>query len=124
MRKSLPLLSLLSAAVLLSGSLFAQSADNFAYSMTDAHNQNNNWVNLRILDLNTGTFSGALINGMAEKQMAYDAISRKPYTAAAGVNKMGFNEQPAFNSGVAALALDSGTTGFIIRRCSLTSCAI
>ncbi len=107
MRKSLPLLSFLSGAVLLTGSVFAQSADNFAYSMTDAQNQNNHWVYLRILDLNTGTFSGTLINGMADKQMAFDAFTKKPFTADAGTNKMGFNEQPAFNSGVAALAFDS-----------------
>lgn len=106
MRKSLPLLSLLSGAVLTASSLSAQQADRFAYSITDGTNQANNWVQLRIMNLENGNFSGSLLNGTAEKQIAFDAFTKKQITDL-GMNKMGFNEQPAFNSGVAALAYDS-----------------
>ena len=106
MRKSLPCISLLLGAVLLTTLVSAQQADRFAYSMTDVQQQNGNWVYLRILNTETGTFSGTLINGMAEQQIVFDAITKKQLTGL-GNNKMGFNEQPAFSSGVAALAFDS-----------------
>lgn len=106
MRKSLPLLSLLCGAVLTASSLSAQQADRFAYSITDGANQANNWVQLRIMNLENGNYSSPLLNGVADKQIAFDAFTKKQITDL-GVNKMGFSEQPAFNSGVAALAYDS-----------------
>jgi hypothetical protein len=106
MRKSLPCLSLLLGTVLLTTLTQAQQPDHFAYSMTDVPQQNGNWVYLRIVNTETGTFSGTLINGAAEKQIVFDASTKKQL-ADPGINKMGFNEQPAFSSGVAALALDS-----------------
>ncbi|HEY6062073.1 MAG TPA: hypothetical protein VIV35_00590, partial [Chitinophagaceae bacterium] len=106
MRKSLPCISLLLGTILLTTLVSAQQADRFAYSMTDVQQQNGNWVYLRILNTETGTFSGTLMNGMAEQQVAYDAETKKQLTGL-GINKMGFNEQPAFSSGVAALAFDS-----------------
>jgi hypothetical protein len=68
-------------------------------------NQNGKWVHLRVFNMEQG-FSGSLINGMAEKQVVFDASTKKQLTDL-GTNKMGFNEQPAFSSGVAALAFDS-----------------
>jgi hypothetical protein len=106
MRKSLPCSSLFLGFVLLSTFASAQQADRFAYAMTDVQQQNGNWVYLRILNLETGTFSGSLINGTAEKQVVFDAFSKKQLSDL-GTNKMGYNVQPAFNSGVAALAYDS-----------------
>jgi len=106
MRKSLPCISLLLGTVLLTTLVSAQQADRFAYSMTDVPQQNGNWVYLRILDMETGTFSGSLINGTADKQVVFDAFTKKQLTDL-GTNKMGFSEQPAFNSGVAALAYDN-----------------
>jgi hypothetical protein len=106
MRKSLPCISLLLGTVLLTTLAQAQQADHFAYSMTDVPQQNGNWVYLRILNTETGTFSGTLINGAAEKQIVFDASTKKQI-ADPIINKMGFNEQPAFSSGVAALALDN-----------------
>ena len=106
MRKSLPRMSLLLGAVLLTTLISAQQADRFAYSMTDVPQQNGNWVYLRILDMETGAFSGSLLNGTADKQVVFDAFTKKQLTDL-GTNKMGFSEQPAFNSGVAALAYDS-----------------
>ncbi|MFN8288854.1 MAG: T9SS type A sorting domain-containing protein [Chitinophagaceae bacterium] len=106
MRKSLPLLSLLSGAVLSATSVFSQQADRFAYSITDGQNQANNWVQLRIMNLETGVYSEPLLNGLSDQQVVFDAFTKKRITDLS-VNKMGFNEQPAFNSGVAALAYDS-----------------
>lgn len=106
MRKSLPSFSLLVGTILLTTLVSAQQADRFAYSMTDVQQQNGNWVYLRMLNTETGTFSGTLINGMAEQQVVFDALTKKPLVGL-GNNKMGFNEQPAFNSGVAAMAFDS-----------------
>jgi hypothetical protein len=106
MRKNLLAVSLLSGAVLLTTLAAAQQADRFAYAMTDVQQQNGSWVYLRILNTETGTFSGTLINGMADKQIAFDAFTKKQITDW-GTNKMGFSEQPAFNGGVAALAYDS-----------------
>jgi hypothetical protein len=104
MSKRLRVISLISGAILISNLLQAQS-DRFAYAMTDMENQNGNWVCLRIFNMDQG-FSGSLINGVAEKQMAYDAVTKKPLTDL-GPNKMGVNQQPAFNGGVAAIAYDS-----------------
>jgi len=99
-------MSLLLGTILLTTLVSAQQADRFAYSMTDVPQQNGNWVYLRILDMETGTFSGSLMNGTADKQVVFDAFTKKQLTDL-GTNKMGFSEQPAFNSGVAALAYDS-----------------
>ena len=106
MRKRLLSVSLLSGAILLTTLSIAQQPDRFAYSMTDVQQQNGSWVYLRILNMETGTFSGSLINGMADKQVVFDAITKKQITDF-GTTKMGFNEQPAFSSGVAAIAFDS-----------------
>lgn len=105
MRKGLLSVSLLTGAVLLTTLLSAQQS-KVAYTMTDIPQQNGNWVYLRILNMETGTFSGSLLNGTAEKVTAYDATTKKAITDY-GVNKMGFNQQPAFSSGVAAIAFDS-----------------
>ncbi len=106
MRKSLLSVSLLTGAVLLTTLLSAQQADKFAYSMTDVPNQNGNWVYLRMFNFEKGVFTGSFLNGTAEGVIAYDAATKKPITGL-GLNKMGFNEQPAFSSGVAAMAYDA-----------------
>jgi Secretion system C-terminal sorting domain len=106
MRKSIPCISLLLGTILLTTLSYSQQSDRFAYAMTDVQQQNGSWVYLRILNTETGTFSGSLLNGMADKQIVFDAFTKKQITDL-GVNKMGFSEQPAFNSGVAALAYDS-----------------
>lgn len=107
MRKGLLPVALLSGSIFLTTLLNAQQADKFAYAMTDVPTLNGHWVHLRILNLETGTFSGSLINGTAEKQTAFDAFTKKQITEFTAVNKMGFPEQPAFSSGVAAMAFDS-----------------
>src|SRR5690242_6943181 len=106
MRKGLLTAVLSTGAILLTTLIYAQNADRSVYAMTDIPNQNGNWVYLRGLMMDKATFTGSFLNGTAEKVIAYDAITKAPITDL-GVNKMGYNEQPAFNSGVAALAFDS-----------------
>src|SRR5688572_16343647 len=109
MRKSLRTVSLLSGAILLTTLLTAQNANrSVAYAMTDVPNQNGNWVYLRIMNMETGVFSGSLLNGSAELQVAFDAATKKPITEfPASISDRGFNPRPAFSSGVAAMAFDN-----------------
>ena len=104
MRKSLRFPVLFFGSILAATSIQAQ--DHFVYAMTDVAQQNGNWVYLRILNTETGVFSGSLINGTASNQIAYDAATKKPLVDL-GANKMGIDQQPAFNSGVAAIAYDN-----------------
>jgi hypothetical protein len=107
MRKCLPLLSLILGTTLLTSTVRAQQADKFAYAITDVPQQNANWVYLRILNLETGQFSGTLINGTADQQIVFDAATKKQLTEfPQSLADRGYNPRPAFNSGVAALAFD------------------
>jgi Secretion system C-terminal sorting domain len=107
MKKSLPSVYLLLGAVLLSSLTHAQQADRMAYAITDVQQQNANWVYLRQLNMETGKFSDVLFNGSANNQTIFDAATKKP-TDFLGQNiaDRGYDLRPAFNSGVAALALD------------------
>ena len=93
MRKHLPFLSVFSGTLLLATTSFAQADNNFAYAITDGTNQTNGWMQLRVLNMGTGTYSGPLINGMATEQLAFDAFTKKKYVAGAPVNQMGYPEQ-------------------------------
>jgi Secretion system C-terminal sorting domain len=107
MRKSLPTVSLLLAVVLSSTYATAQNSDRMAYAITDVQQQNSNWVYLRQLNMETGKFSEALLNGVADNQVVYDAATKKQIESfSQTVADRGYNPRPAFNSGVAALALD------------------
>jgi hypothetical protein len=105
MRKRLPLLSLISASLLLTQGLYAQDR-NLTYSITDGPNQLNTWVQLRTIQLDRPAYSGSLMDGLATDRTVLDAATRKPVTIGTEVNKMGFPEQAPFSSGVAALAYD------------------
>jgi hypothetical protein len=105
MRKNLPLFALLAASSLSSFWVKAQTADRHAYAVTDA-GQGPSWTFLRKLNLETGVFSDVLLNGNDVKQVAFSAASKKEITNYPLGKGMGFNEQPAFSSGVAAMAYD------------------
>jgi hypothetical protein len=105
MRKCLPLLSLLTISFLSANHSHAQVADRFAYAVTDMQ-KGANWNFLRKLNLQTGQFSDILLNGSDYKQVAYDAATKKEITSFTDTKGMGFNTQPAFSSGVAAMAFD------------------
>lgn len=102
MRKSLPLLSLLTISSL---TIKAQQTERFAYAVTDVRT-GANWSYLRQLNLQTGQFSDVLLDGTNFKQVAFDAASKKEITNFTDTKGMGFNIQPAFSSGVAAMAYD------------------
>lgn len=107
MRKSLPFVSLLSGALLTSVFAFSQQSSRIAWATTDVQQQNGNWVYLRQLNMETGQFSDILLNGIADNQVVYDAATKKPLDVIdPKIADRGYNPRPAFNSGVAALALD------------------
>ncbi len=107
MRKSLPTVSFLLAVTFLSTFATAQQADRIAYAITDVSQQNANWVYLRQFNMETGTFSNTLLNGVADDQVVFDAATKKQIESfSQTIADRGYNPRPAFNSGVAALAFD------------------
>ena len=106
MRKSLPCSAFFLAAILLTTLASAQQADRFAYASTDVQGQNSNWSFLRKLDLQTGTYSDVLLNGSDISYLAYDATSKKQFTAPLNDVRYGTAVNASFATGVAALAYD------------------
>ena len=105
MRKSLRFSSLLLGTLFLT-TLAQSQADRFAYAITDVQKDGANWTYLRKLDLQDGQFSNVLLNGGDAQQVAYDAASKKILSSFTTETNRGYNLQPAFSSGVAAMALD------------------
>lgn len=105
MRKSLRSSSLLLGSFLLSTLVYGQS-DRFTYAITDIKQEGANWSFLRKLNLQDGQFSDVLLNGTETKQVAYDAVTRQVLTNFSVEVNRGYNIQPAFSSGVAAMAFD------------------
>ena len=106
MRKNLFLLSLLSGATLLTTPVIAQQADRFAYAITDLTQQSANWKFLRKLNLQTGEYSPVLLSGDDASLLAYDAVTKKQFTAEAKDVQNRKPENAAFATGVAAMAYD------------------
>lgn len=105
MRKSLPAVSLLLGAIMLSTLVQAQS-DRFAYAVTDIQGQTSNWTYLRKLNLQTGEYSQVLLSGNDPSFLAYDAGSKKQFTAPLTDAVYGTYINAAFGTGVAAVAFD------------------
>jgi Secretion system C-terminal sorting domain len=105
MRKNLRISSLLASALFTTSLLYAQ-ADRFAYAITDIQQEGVNWSYLRKINLQDGEFSTVLLNGTDTKQTAFDATSKKELTTFTTEQNRGYNLQPAFSSGVAAMAYD------------------
>lgn len=105
MRKSLRFSSLLLGTVLLT-SLAQSQSDRFAYAITDVQKDGATWSYLRKLDFRSGQFTDVILNGTDAKQLAFDATSKKELTSFNSETYRGFNLQPAFSSGVAAMAYD------------------
>ncbi len=106
MRKKLLPVSLLTGAILLTTLLSAQQPDRFAYAVTDVQQQTANWSFLRKLNLQTGEYSAVLLNGNDMNFLAYDAASRKQFTAPLQDPRYGQWVNAAFGTGVAAMAYD------------------
>ncbi|HEX6191971.1 MAG TPA: T9SS type A sorting domain-containing protein [Chitinophagaceae bacterium] len=105
MRKSLRFSSFLLGTFLLTNLAQSQS-DRFAYAITDIKKDGANWSYLRKLDLGNGQFTDVLLNGTDPKQVAFDAITKKQLSSFTAEANRGYSMQPAFSSGVAAMAFD------------------
>jgi hypothetical protein len=105
MRKSLHSVVLLTTT-LLSSAIFAQSVDRFAYAVTDVQKDGAGWNFLRKIDFKSGKFSEVLLDGNNFNQVAYDAATKQQITQFPLEAQYRFATQPAFSSGVAAMAYD------------------
>ena len=105
MRRNLKTLSLLMGTVLFVTFTYGQS-DRFAYAITDVQAEGASWNYLRKISLQSGEYSQVLLNGNDISQVAYDATSKKQLQSFTNVARYGFSTQPAFSSGVAAIAFD------------------
>lgn len=106
MRYCLRFSSLLMGTMLIATITQAQS-DGFTYAITDVQKEGANWSYLRKLNLQTGQFTDVLLNGADALQVAYDASTKKAISTFPNEVNRGYNLQPAFSSGVAAMAFDS-----------------
>jgi len=104
MRKDLLYSTLVSGTALLI-TTFTQAQDRFAFAITDVNQNTGGWTVLRKLNLQTGVYSDALLNGVDPKQVAYDATTKRQIdpTVDARFNN---SSQVAFSTGVAAIAYD------------------
>ena len=102
MRKNLRYCSF-GLGIALLASTFIHAQDRFAYVITDVNQNTAGWTVLRKLNLQTGIYSDALLNGVDAKQVAYDAVSKKQIEANAAT---GNYSTVAFSTGVAAIAYD------------------
>jgi len=104
MRKSLLYSALVTGTAVLI-STFTQAQDRFAYAITDVNQNTAGWTVLRKLNLQTGVYSDALLNGVDPKQIAYDASTKKQIEATVDARYNNYS-QVAFSTGVAAIAYD------------------
>jgi hypothetical protein len=105
MRKNLRFSSLILGTLFIANLVQSQS-DRFAYAVTDINKEGANWSFLRKLDLQTGAFSDVLLSGNDVTQLAYDAATKKQFTAPLQDARFGNLINAAFGTGVAALAYD------------------
>ncbi|MEO7923468.1 MAG: T9SS type A sorting domain-containing protein [Chitinophagaceae bacterium] len=106
MKRCLPFVSLFAGTFLLTTHTHAQQPDRFAYAVTDVVPQGSNWSFLRKLDLQTGEYSAVLLSGNDASLLAYDAASKKQFTAPLNDTRYGNAVNAAFATGVAAMAYD------------------
>lgn len=85
----------------------AESQSNrVIYAITDIQKQGSNWNYLRKLNLQTNSYSEVLLNGANADQIAYDVSTKKQIEDFNTAARFDYPIQPAFSSGVAALAYD------------------
>ena len=106
MKKSLLYVPLLFGTILLNNLALAQ-ADRFAYAITDVQKEGANWSFLRKLNLQTGEYSPVLLNGADASLLAFDATTKKQFTAPLNDARYGNIVNAAFATGVAAMAYDN-----------------
>jgi hypothetical protein len=103
MRKNLLLLSTLTLTLL--NTAYSQT-DRFAYVITDNVKDGINWNVLRKIDLLSNSYSDVLLNGSDASQLAFDANTKKQFTAPVSDARFGTVANAAFGTGVAAIAYD------------------
>lgn len=106
MRKNLHSCSIAIASVLLFTVLAQSQNSRVIYAITDIQKLGSNWNYLRKLNLQTKSYSDVLLNGANTNQIAYDAITNKQIENFNSATRYNYPVQPAFSSGVAALAYD------------------
>jgi hypothetical protein len=104
MRKSLLFSGLVSGTAILISTI-TQGQDRFAYAITDVNQNTAGWTVLRKLNLQTGIYGEALLNGVDAKQVAYDASTKKQIEPIIDA-RYNNSSQVAFSTGVAAIAYD------------------
>ena len=103
MRKNLPF-SLSIGAIFL-GISAIQAQDRFAFAVTDVNQTTGGWTVLRKLNLQTGIYSDALLNGVDGKTVAYNANSKLQVDVNVDA-RSAVNSSVPFSTGVAAIAYD------------------
>ena len=103
MRKNLPF-SLSIGAIFL-GISAIQAQDRFAFAVTDVNQTTGGWTVLRKLNLQTGIYSDALLNGVDGKTVAYNATSKLQVDVNVDA-RSAVNSSVPFSTGVAAIAYD------------------
>ena len=106
MRKSLRVSSLVAGSILLLTTLAESQSNRVVYAITDIQKQGSNWSYLRKLNLQTKSLSDILLNGTNSNQTAYDATTKQQIENFNTAAKYNYPVQPAFSSGVAAIAYD------------------
>lgn len=109
MRKNLHLSSIAFAFILLFSFLGQSQNKRLIYAITDIQKLGANWNYLRKLNLQTKSYSDVLLNGANANQIAYDATTRNQIENFNTAARYNYPLQPAFSSGVAALAYDQKT---------------
>src|SRR5688572_5195003 len=103
MRKNLLFISSLTFTLL--NTVYGQT-DRFAYVITDNVKDGINWNVLRKIDLQSNSYSDVLLNGSDASQLAFDATTKKQFTAPISDARFGTIANAAFGTGVAAIAYD------------------
>jgi hypothetical protein len=106
MRKCLHSFTIAIGSFLLLATLAESQSNRLIYAITDIQKQGSNWNYLRKLNLQSKSYSDILLNGINENQTAYDASTKQQIKNFSTAAKYNYPVQPAFSSGVAALAYD------------------
>src|SRR5438552_15984815 len=85
--------------------VFIQAQDRFAFAVTDVNQTTGGWTVLRKLNLQTGIYSDALLNGVDGKTVAYSATSKLQVDVNVDA-RSAVNSSVPFSTGVAAIAYD------------------
>jgi hypothetical protein len=97
-------------ATLLASSMIASAGDNTAYSITSDGHGDFNWMNIRKMDISTGTVTNTVFDRFQTRYILTDVISHRSLEQSAVTNEAVFSSKdfPTY-ARVAAAALDTKT---------------